>query len=60
MKKIVLTTALLLSLGSVKAPDSVRWDSVSLSYESADLDGATWLKVGLIIYVLINMRIIVK
>jgi opacity protein-like surface antigen len=39
MKKVVLASALLLSIGSIQAAESVRWDSASLSYQSVDLDG---------------------
>jgi hypothetical protein len=47
MKKIVLTSALLLSFGSVQAADSLSWDSVALSYESADFDGEELSGFGL-------------
>ena len=39
MKKLVLASALLLSVGTIQAAESVRWDSASLSYQSVDLDG---------------------
>ncbi len=39
MKKLVLASALLLSMGTIQAAESVRWDSASLSYQSVDLDG---------------------
>jgi hypothetical protein len=39
MKKLVLASALLLSMGTVQAVESVRWDNASLSYQSVDLDG---------------------
>lgn len=39
MKKIVLASTLLLSVGSIQAEESVRWDSASLSYQSVDIDG---------------------
>jgi len=39
MKKVVLASALLLSIGSIQAAESVRWDSASLSYQSVDVDG---------------------
>lgn len=39
MKKVVLTSILLLSVSSIQAAESVRWDSASLSYQSVDLDG---------------------
>jgi hypothetical protein len=39
MKKVVLASALLLSIGSIQAAESIRWDSASLSYQSVDLDG---------------------
>lgn len=38
MKKVVLASALLLSIGFVQAAESVRWDSASLSYQSVDID----------------------
>lgn len=37
MKKLVLASVLLLSMGSIQAAESVRWDSASLSYQSMDL-----------------------
>jgi len=39
MKKLVLASALLLSMGTIQAAESIRWDSASLSYQSVDLDG---------------------
>ena len=39
MKKVVLVSALLLSIGSIQAAESVRWDSASLSYQSVDIEG---------------------
>lgn len=39
MKKLVLASALLLSMGTIQAAESVRWDSASLSYQSVDIDG---------------------
>lgn len=43
MKKVllssILSSVLLLSIGSVQAAESVRWDSASLSYQSVDIDG---------------------
>jgi opacity protein-like surface antigen len=39
MKKVVLVSALLLSMGSIQAAESVRWDSASLSYQSVDVEG---------------------
>lgn len=39
MKKVVLASALLLSLGSAQAAESPRWDSASISYQSVDVDG---------------------
>lgn len=39
MKKVLLVSALLLSLGSVQASDSPRWNSASISYQSVDIDG---------------------
>lgn len=39
MKKVVLASVLLLSMGTAQAADSLRWDSASLSYQSVDLDG---------------------
>jgi opacity protein-like surface antigen len=39
MKKLVLASALLLSMGTIQAAESVRWDSASLSYQSVDLEG---------------------
>ena len=39
MKKVVLASALLLSIGSVQAAENIRWDSASLSYQSIDVDG---------------------
>ena len=39
MKKVVLVSALLLSMGSIQAAESVRWDSASLSYQSVDIEG---------------------
>lgn len=39
MKKVVLASALLLSLGTVQAAESPRWDSASISYQSVDIDG---------------------
>ncbi len=39
MKKVVLASALLLSLGTAQAAESPRWDSASISYQSVDIDG---------------------
>lgn len=39
MKKTILASALLLAVGSAHAAESVRWDSVSLAYQSVDVDG---------------------
>lgn len=39
MKKVVLASALLLSLGTVQAAESPRWDRASISYQSVDIDG---------------------
>lgn len=39
MKKVVLASALLLSVSSIHAAESVRWDSASLSYQSVDING---------------------
>ena len=39
MKKVVLTSALLLCISSIQAAESIRWDSASLSYQSMDSDG---------------------
>jgi hypothetical protein len=39
MKKVVLVSALLLSLGTAQAEESPRWDSASISYQSVDIDG---------------------
>ena len=39
MKKVVLVSALLLSLGTAQAAESPRWDSASISYQSVDIDG---------------------
>ena len=46
MKKLLVASALLLSVGSVHAADSVRWDSVSASIESVDLDGQKFTGFG--------------
>ncbi|GAB3003091.1 outer membrane beta-barrel protein [Psychrosphaera aestuarii] len=46
MKKLLLASALLLSMGSAHAADKVRWDSVSASYESLDLDGSKFTGFG--------------
>ncbi len=47
MKKTILASCLFLSLGSVHAVESPRWDSVSLSYESADFGGNTFTGGGI-------------
>jgi hypothetical protein len=47
MKKVVLTSALLLSLGSAQAAESPKWDSVSVSYQSVDLDSETFTGFGI-------------
>jgi hypothetical protein len=39
MKKVVLASALLLSMSSVQAAESIRWDSASLSYQAVDVVG---------------------
>ena len=39
MKKIALVSALLLSMGTAQAAETLRWDSMSVSYDSVDLDG---------------------
>ncbi|WP_206486186.1 porin family protein [Thalassotalea sp. G2M2-11] len=39
MKKVVLASALLLSLGTAHAVESPRWDYASISYQSVDIDG---------------------
>jgi len=39
MKRVVLASALLLSLGTAQAAESPRWDSASISYQSVDVDG---------------------
>jgi hypothetical protein len=39
MKKLVLASALLLSISSAQAAESVRWDSASISYQSVDVTG---------------------
>jgi opacity protein-like surface antigen len=39
MKKVVLVSSLLLSMGSIQAAESVRWDSASLSYQYEDIEG---------------------
>lgn len=46
MKKVVLASILLLSIGSIQAAESVRWDSASLSYQSIDIDGETLTGFG--------------
>ncbi len=38
MKKVVLVSALLLSLGTAQAAESPRWDRASISYQSVDID----------------------
>lgn len=38
MIKIVLASVFLLSVNSIHAAESIRWDSVSLSYQSADIE----------------------
>lgn len=47
MKKVVLASALLLSLGTVQAAESPRWDSASISYQSADWSGLDLTGFGL-------------
>ena len=39
MKKLLLASALLLSVGSVQADQSPKWDSVGISYQTVDIDG---------------------
>jgi len=39
MKKIILVSALLSSIGSLQAAESPRWDSATISYQSVDVDG---------------------
>ena len=46
MKKLLVASALLLAMGSAQAADKVRWDSVSGSYESLDLDGSKFTGFG--------------
>jgi opacity protein-like surface antigen len=47
MKKILLTSALLLSLGSAQAAQAPRWDSVSASYQSVDVESQTFTGFGI-------------
>ncbi|MEP7702371.1 porin family protein [Paraglaciecola sp. 25GB23A] len=47
MKKLVLVSALLLAFGPVQASESPRWDSVSISYQSVDVDGDKLTGFGL-------------
>lgn len=47
MKKILLASALYLFFGSAQAVESVRWDSASLSDESADIHGETLTGSGI-------------
>lgn len=46
MKKAVLVSALLLSFGSAQAAESPRWDRVSASYQSVDVDSETLTGFG--------------
>lgn len=46
MKKLLVAMAFLLAMGSAQAADKVRWDSVSASYESLDLDGSKFAGFG--------------
>lgn len=39
MKKMVLASALVLSISSVQAVESPRWDYATLSYQTVDIDG---------------------
>ncbi|MEM8593742.1 MAG: porin family protein [Pseudomonadota bacterium] len=39
MKKVALASALLLTIGSAHATDSIRWNSLALSYQATDLGG---------------------
>jgi hypothetical protein len=50
MKKVLLTSALLLSIGSVQAAETAqapRWDSVSVSYQSVDVENETLTGFGI-------------
>lgn len=46
MKKAVLVSALLLSVGAAQAAESPRWDRVSASYQSVDVDSETLTGFG--------------
>ncbi|ABE54872.1 hypothetical protein Sden_1588 [Shewanella denitrificans OS217] len=50
MKKIVFTSTLLLSMGSVQAAETAqapRWDNVSVSYQSVDVENKTLTGFGI-------------
>ncbi|WP_371379122.1 outer membrane beta-barrel protein [Thalassotalea aquiviva] len=60
MKKLLLASTLLLSVGAVEAAQSIRWDSATLSYISVDLSGNHLTGVGVEATKLVSKNIIVS